>query len=127
MKALLAVVLLSWLGTGAGAANPQAEAAPEADRRGYELKARRQLELLKLQLTDAEIEARELGSQARQKADERVAALRKQADEAQTELAGLQRSAQSTWRTVRKRMDSTIESLRREYEGLRKDLEDDRR
>jgi hypothetical protein len=120
----LPLLLLAASVTGSFAATLNAPEPERDTRRVYELRARRQLELLKLQITDAEIEARQFGEEARQKTELRVGQLRAQADEAQAELAGMQSAAQATWRTVRRRLDSSLEALRREYEGLKKDLEE---
>ena len=97
--------------------------ASEAKRDDYEQRARQELASLRAQLNEAQKSADTLSTEARREAALRVADLKKRVDQAQTQVGELERSGERRWQTVKGHLDSTMKSLRREYESLKKDLD----
>jgi hypothetical protein len=102
---------------------PAAEESGGAQREDYERRALKQVDELRGQADAAERKAAELGAQARREAERQVSDLQKRLDAAEKQAADLQRAEAERWSVIRRHLESTLQSARREYESLRKDLD----
>lgn len=100
-----------------------AEESGGTQRDDYERQALKQVDELRGQLDAAERKAAELGTQARREANQQLSDLNKRIDAAEKQAADLQRAEAERWTIIRRHLETTLQSARREYESLRKDLD----
>ena len=90
----------------------------------YTARADTKLHDLAAQLDAAQKDAQRLSNEAQDTANQRISQLNRQLGQSQKELDHLRRTGEVKAVKARKRLDATIEDLRREYEGLRKDMQE---
>lgn len=102
---------------------PATEDSGSGQREDYERQALKQVDDLRGQVDAAERKAAELGTQARREAEQQVSDLQKRLDAAEKQAGDLQRAEAERWSVIRRHLETTMQSARREYESLRKDLD----
>ena len=127
-KAIMLGLALAAGGPGLVSASRGVDASDQTEidgRENYELRAREELRDLRRQIDELQQRARDGGSRARAKAARQLEHLGARREKTERDLAKLRQTSGQKWQRVRASLDHSLDSLKREYEGLRDDLKDD--